>query len=343
MHITLAEVSKITGGELAGKEDFIVKGVCSLDNIKEDAVCYISNLKKVDLTSIKAGCVILHISEKGNVQTNLNVIYADNPEWAFTKLVRFIDSLNPNFNPGIHPTAVIDPSAKIGLNVSIGAYCVVEKNVTIGDDCIIHPHVFIGRDTSLGKNCIIHNQVTIREEVIIKDNVVVQAGARIGTDGFGFVMINGKHEKIPQIGNVIIESDVEIGANTTIDRAKIDSTYIGQNVKIDNLVQIAHNVQIGMGSIIISQVGIAGSTKLGMYVVLAGQVGVAGHLNIGDTAQVGAKSGILGNIPAGGKYIGLPARPITDTMKIWAVEGKLPEINKDIRELKKLLKKDEGK
>ncbi|ACC97642.1 UDP-3-O-(3-hydroxymyristoyl) glucosamine N-acyltransferase [Elusimicrobium minutum Pei191] len=341
MQISLEELVKITGGELRGNKDFQITAPCSIDNPKEDAVCYFSDGSKAEsISSIKAGCFILPSKIKETFKTDKNVIFADNPEWAFTLFLRHYDSSKPKFDRGVHPTAVIGKNVVLGNNITVGAYSVIEDDVTLGDNTVIYPHVYIGRRTFVGKDCILYPNVVVREECIIKDRVIIEAGATIGTDGFGFVLVNYKHEKIPQVGNVIIESDSEIGANTTIDRAKIDSTVIGVNVKVDNLTQLAHNVKVGQGSIIISQVGVAGSTEIGRGVVLAGQVGVAGHIKIGDGVQVGAQSGIMQDIPAGKKMFGTPVRDYMETLKLYAA---LPYLSEMVREFRKRKKTEENK
>jgi len=336
MKINLQTLAQITGGELAGDKNFEISAPCSIDNPNPGGVCYASNIENKELISkLTAGCVILSAAAKGQLNFKGNVIYAQNPEWAFTLFLRYFEAQNPKFDKGIHPTAVIGKNVKLGANVNIGAYTVIEDNVIVGENTTLYPHVYIGRNTTVGAGCLFYPNVVVRENCVIKHNVVLEAGAVIGADGFGFIFINGKHEKIPQVGNVIIESETEIGANTTVDRAKIDSTVIGLNVKVDNLVQLAHNVKVGAGSIIISQAGVAGSTEIGRGVILAGQVGVAGHIKIGDGVQVAAQSGIMSSVPAGAKLFGSPAREFGETLRVYATLPKLPEMYKDLRKLKK--------
>ncbi|MGB2578450.1 UDP-3-O-[3-hydroxymyristoyl] glucosamine N-acyltransferase [Elusimicrobium simillimum] len=337
MNITLENLVKITGGELVGKADFVINTPCSIDNPQQDGICYLSNPAKNKAPLDNVGCVIFPTAAKGKIDFKGNAIYADNPEWAFTLILRYFDEAQPKFDKGIHPTAVIGKNVTIGANANIGAYTVIENDVTIGDNVTLYPHVYIGRGVTIGNGCLFYPNVVVREKCIIKHNVILEAGAVIGADGFGFVLINGKHEKIPQVGNVIIESDVEIGANTTVDRAKIDSTVVGVNAKVDNLTQLAHNVKVGAGSIIVSQVGIAGSTEVGRGVVIGGQVGIVGHIKIGDGVMIGAQTGVMGSVPAGAKIFGTPERDYGQMLKIYAIESKLPELYKDIKEIKKKL------
>ena len=233
--------------------------------------------------------------------------------------MQYWDAQQPKHTPGIHPTAVISPSAKLGKNVSVGAYSVIEDAVVIGDDTILFPQVYVGKRTQIGAQCILYPQVVVREDCVLKNHVILQPGAKIG--------------------NVIIEDDVEIQANSCVDRAKLAHTIVGANTKVDNLVQIAHNVKVGQGCIMCAQVGVAGTTTLGNGVVAAGQVGIVGHLHIGDGVQIGAQSGVTSHLPAGQAFFGTPARPMKDTLKIMAIEGKLPELYKDLKVLKKAVQK----
>ncbi len=341
--MNLTDLAKLTNGELAGVGALEIMGVSSLEKQKEGTIIYIASLEKVDINAVSASAAFLPKKLKDEVSKKLtkklNIIYVDNPEWAFTQYLRHLISLKKIHPQGVHATAVIDPSVKLGANVTVGAYSVIEKDCVIEDNAIIYPHVFIGCNTKIGADALIYPQVVIREDTVIGKRCIIEAGARIGVDGFGFVTIAGKHEKIPQVGNVVIGDDVEIGANTTVDRAKIDVTAIESNVKLDNLIQIAHNVKVGYGSICVSQVGIAGSAELGKYVVLGGQVGLAGHLKIGDGTQIGAQSGVMSSLPGGKVYFGSPAREIKETMKIYAIMGKLPELYKEIKDFKKQIQK----
>lgn len=339
MNLTLKQIAELSKSELKGDENFVPSGICGLDSIREGAISYSNNIDKPEtFKDLKLGALILPKSAKDKeIPFGGNIIYADNPEWAFTLAMREVSPLNKDVKPGIHERAVVSPSAKIGQNVFIGANTVVEDDAVIGDNTIIYPNVYIGKKVQIGQGCLIYPNVTIREECVLKNKVILQPGCVIGSDGFGYVF-NGKHEKIPQLGNVILEDDVEIGANTTIDRAKINHTIIGANTKIDNLVQIGHNVKTGMSCIIVSQVGIAGSTELGNGVILAGQAGVSGHLKLGDGVVVGPQTGIISNIKAGEKIMGSPSMPYGDFMRLNVIFKKLPELYKEITNLKKKFK-----
>jgi len=341
MKLTLKEVAAITGAELAGDENFTIEHICDLTAPHPAGICYLVSLEKVAVpANFTTGAIILPLEAKGKpLPIKTNVLYAKNPEWAYTLLVQYWDKQTPKHTPGIHPTAVISPSAKLGQNVSVGAYSVIEDDVTVGDNTVVFPHVYIGKRTQIGSDCILYPQVVVREDCVLKNRVILQPGAKIGNDGFGFIFHEGRHHKIPQIGNVIIEDDVEIQANSCVDRAKLAHTIIGSNTKVDNLVQIAHNVKVGQSCIMCSQVGVAGTTTIGNGVIAAGQVGIVGHLHIADKVVIGAQSGVMNDIPAGESYFGSPARPMKETLRIMAVESKLPELYKELKTIKKAVKK----
>ncbi|MBI3593014.1 MAG: UDP-3-O-(3-hydroxymyristoyl)glucosamine N-acyltransferase, partial [Nitrospirae bacterium] len=253
--------------------------------------------------------------------------------------------VKPHKCRGISKNAFVSEKSSIGENVTVYDFAYISDGVTIGADCIIDPGVYIGDNTRLGDGCVIHPNVTIREGVTVGNRVTIHAGSVIGSDGFGYVFENGRHNKIPQVGGVIIEDDVEIGAGVTIDRATTGNTIIGQGTKIDNLVQIGHNVRVGRNVILVSQVGIAGSSEIGDGVVLGGQVGVADHAVIEAGTMVGAKSGIMGEVKKG-IYSGTIAIPHRDWLKAMSVFAKLPELKKKIEELERItspLKKQEEK
>lgn len=336
-HLTAGEIARITQTELNGKEDIVITRLCSLEDSAEGGISYLTSLDKPELLAqLSSSALIVPLAAKEKeIAFNGVLFYAKEPEWAFILLLKYIDSLQQKHTPGIHPTAVISQSAKLGANVSVGAYTVIEDNVTIGDNTVIFPQCYIGKNVTVGKNCYIYPQVVIREDCILKDFVILQAGAKIGSDGFGFTFHDGRHQKIPQVGNVVLGNDVEIQSNACIDRAKISSTVIGDNTKIDNLVQVGHNVKVGMSTIMCAQVGVAGTTDIGNGVILAGQVGLAGHMKIGDRVQVGAQSGVIGNIPAGQTYFGYPAMPQREAFRLQAIIHKLPDMYKEFRAFQK--------
>jgi UDP-3-O-[3-hydroxymyristoyl] glucosamine N-acyltransferase len=339
MKATLKEISQLISGKLVGDENFVVEGIAPIEKCSPKHVTYISDLSKKRklLSQSKAGCIILADSAKSEkLDYKGNIIYVDNPQWAFVTILRKMAlEKKPKLGWGIHKTAVVDPTAKIGKYTYIGPNVVIEKGAEIGSFTHVHAQSYIGRNVKIGNNCVINPRVVIYDECVLRDKVIVHSGSVIGADGFGYVNIKGKHEKVPQIGRVVIEEEVEIGALTSIDRATLGETVIGAGTKIDNLVQIAHNVDIGKNCIIVSQAGVAGSSQLEDGVILAGQVGVVDHIKIGKGAVVIAQSGVMSDVKPGTVAFGSPARPHREFLKLQAIMSKLPEIYSFFKQVKK--------
>ena len=293
-NVTLADVVKVTSSALTdeSKQNEKIAHIATMVSAGEKDICFFYDRKgKEKAAEIKAKACVTTEELKQFVPQNVIVLINENPKIAFIKLNEYMYAEKKPV-AGIDATAKIAESAKIGQNCHIGANVVVEDNVEIGDNCIIEPNTVICHDCKIGKNCKIGSNASIAYS-IIGDNCYIYTGARIGFDGFGFQLMNYQHHRIPQLGRVIIGNDVEIGANTCIDRGALDDTVSGDGSRIDNLVQIAHNDKLGCGCVIVAQVGIAGSCTLGDFVVLGGQVGLADHLNIGSGAQIAAQSGAL--------------------------------------------------
>jgi len=337
VNITLAELAALTGGLLEnGSPDFSVSGVAAVTEATAAQVTFFGNaryLPALKQSQAAAAFVPLDFSE----QIAPALIKVPNPSLAFAQALEKFAPPPIAYPPGIHPTAVIGPDVTLGEAVSIQPYAVIERGVAIGAGSVIGAHVFIGQESTLGPACHIHPHVTIRERTLIGSRVIIHSGAVLGSDGFGYEFSAGRHVKIPQTGSVQIDDDVEIGANVTIDRARFGRTWIQEGTKIDNLVQIAHNVVIGRHSIIVSQTGISGSSKLGQYVTLAGQVGLSGHIEIGDRAVVGAQSGVSKNIPAGEIWFGYPAAPMREYKERLAYLNRLDKLNARVRKLEQVL------
>jgi UDP-3-O-[3-hydroxymyristoyl] glucosamine N-acyltransferase len=330
--LKLKELAEIIGGKIIGNEDIEISGVAGIDIAGPGDITYLADPKKLqDIAGLKASALIVNKKMDGPPVTMLLV---DNPQYAFAKSLE-VFYRKPVEPAGISEHAVIGINPDIGANVSIYPFASIGKNVTLGAGVSIFSGVYVGDGVSIGANSVLHPNVTILENITIGSNVVIHSGTVIGSDGFGYVLEKGKHYKIPQVGGVIIEDDVEIGANTVIDRATVGNTIIGNGTKIDNLVQIAHNVKIGENCIIVSQVGISGSVEIGNGVILAGQVGVRDHISIGDSAIVGAQSGIGNNIPGGQVYSGSPAIPHTKWLRSQSIYSRLPELMKRLQELEK--------
>ena len=337
MNITLAELASLTGGTLEnGDPHLAITGAAAVSEATPGQVTFFGNaryLPALRLSTAAAAFVPADFAE----QIAPALIKVANPSLAFEKALEQFAPPPVTYPPGIHPTAILGPDVTLGDGVSIQPYAVIESGVSIGAGAVIGAHAFIGLDTTLGAGCRIHPHVTIRERVTIGARVIIHSGSVIGSDGFGYEFSGGRHVKIPQTGIVQIDDDVEIGANVAIDRARFGRTWIQEGTKIDNLVQIAHNVVIGKHCIIVAQAGISGSSKLGQYVTLAGQVGVTGHIEIGDRVTVGAKSGISKNIAAGEIWFGYPAAPVREYKERMAYVNRLDKLHARVRMLEQEL------
>src|SRR5437762_6751982 len=310
MTFTLQEVATTSGGELIGDPSLQITGAASLVEATAGEISFFGNRKYIGLlrkTRASAVFVPTDFAESiGAAQ-----IRVANPTKAFEQIVLKFAPKPITFTAGVHPSAVVDSSAQLGERVSIQPLAVIEPGARIGDDTIIGAGSYIGHETVIGSACLIYPNVTIRERSQIGSRVIIHSGAVIGADGFGFEMVDGRHQKIQQLGRVQIDDDVEIGANTTIDRARFGRTWIQEGAKIDNLVQVAHNVVIGKNTVMAAQSGIAGSVQIGQRVLIGGQVGIIGHIEIGDNTAIGAQSGISKNI-SGGAWWASPAVPLAE-------------------------------
>ena len=337
MPFTIAEIAKHLAGEVVGDGAVVLTGFAHADAAKAgdltfaETDAYFAAAEKSPATAIIAG--------KNSASANKILIRVANPRIAFAKALALFFP-EPKFAPGIHPSAVIAKSASVDPTAHVGPHCTVGERVQIGAHCVLQNGNFVGDDSALGEETHLSPNVTIHARSQIGQRVRIHAGTVIGSDGYGYVLDGGIHRKIPQVGNVIIGEDVEIGANVTIDCGALGSTVIGKGTKIDNLVQVAHNVEIGEHCLVIAQVGIAGSAKLGNYVVLAGQAGVAGHLKIGDHVTVAAQAGVMVDTPDAGTYWGSPMQPIGDVKRQLVAVRKLPELLKKVAAWEKKLAGD---
>ena len=335
MRFTLQELATLSGGELIGDPAQQITGAASLAEATGGEISFFADPRYVgQLRKTRAAAVF--VPSDFSEQIPAAQIRVSNPAKVFQEVVLKLAPPPVTFPAGIHPTAIVDQTAKLGLRVSIQPHAVIEPGVNIADDTLIGAGVYIGHETVIGKNCTIYPQVTIRERTKIGDRVVIHSGAVIAADGFGFEPSEGHYEKIPQLGVVQIDDDVEIGANTTIDRARFGRTWIQKGAKIDNLVQVAHNVVIGQNTIIAAQTGIAGSVRVGNNVLIGGQVGIIGHIEIGDNTAIGAQSGVSKNI-SGGAWWMTPATPLAEVKEQMAWVRRLGKLFERVTTIEKKL------
>ena len=340
MEKTLRELAEYLGGELSGNGDVRITGVAGLDDAQEGHISFLANLKyAARVATTKAGAVLL---PPGAENHGRNAIVLANPYLGFAKLVTLFYVRPPQVK-GVMPGAFVGAGVAMGSDVTVYPGAFVGDGVKLGDRVTLFPGVAVYDGAEVGSDSVLHANVSVRERCRIGSRVIIHNGTVVGSDGFGYAPDGAGHFKIPQVGIVIIEDDVEIGANTTIDRAALGATVIRRGSKIDNLVQIAHNCVVGEHCIIVSQVGVSGSTKLGDYVTLGGQVGVAGHLEIGSRSMVGAKSGVHNSIPAGQVFSGIPALPHKQWLKTAMTLPKVPELRKSVMDLERRVKELEAR
>lgn len=325
----LKDFAEIVKGVIQGEPDIEITGVAGLMDAHEGDITFASSVKYLkQANESRASCIIV---KELMPDIKASQLISSNPHFTFAKA---IECFYPgrSFQPGLSEKAIISSSVGLGNGVSVYPFAYISDDVSIGDDTVILPGVFIGEKTVIGKGCIIHPNVVVREGVTIGDRVIVHAGTVIGSDGYGYTFEKGEHYKIPQVGGVIIEDDVEIGSNVSIDRATLGNTVIGRGTKIDNLVQIAHNVKIGEKSLIMALAAIGGSSELGSYVTIGGQTALADHTVVDSGTMIAGHSALFGHVTKG-VYSGTPALPHRDFLRSHAVFAKLPEIYKKIREL----------
>jgi UDP-3-O-[3-hydroxymyristoyl] glucosamine N-acyltransferase len=337
MEFTAATIAGFLKGEIEGNPDVKVNTVAKIEEGHDGALSFLANPKYEHyIYSTKSSVVLVNKDFVPSQKITATLIRVPDAYMAFASLLTLVEQSKPK-KKGIHPTAVIEPTANVGEGVFIGAYVYIGENCSVGNNCSIYPHVFIGDNTKIGKNCTINPNVTIYHECILGNNCTIHAGTVIGSDGFGFApQSESEFMKIPQIGNVILEDNVEIGANVAIDRSTMGSTIIHKGVKLDNLIQIAHNVELGENTVIAAQTGIAGSTKIGKNCMFGGQVAINGHIRVADGTKVGAQGGIAGNVKEENLILqGTPAIPYRQFYKSSAIFKNLPDLLKKINSLER--------
>lgn len=343
MKIKLKDAADFVGGIVIGDPNIEISNIAKIEEAKEGDITFLY-LKAYEkyLNTTKASAVLISPEFK-KTRTDLSYIEVKNPNVALQKFI--ITFLKPKFIiNGIDPSASIDPTAKIGKNVGIGKNVVISSGCSIGDGTMIYHNTVIMEDVKIGDNCLIYPNVTIRENCVLGNNVIIHSNTVIGSDGFGYILNEkGEYEKVPQIGNVVLEDDVELGSNVSIDRAAFGSTLIKKGVKIDNLVQVAHNVVIGDHTAIAAQAGISGSTKIGKHCMIAGQAGFVGHIEVADQVIVGAQSGVSKAIEKPGKYRGSPAQEMSQQLRLEAHIRNIPSLSEKIKKLEEKIASLESK
>ncbi|MDY0016506.1 MAG: UDP-3-O-(3-hydroxymyristoyl)glucosamine N-acyltransferase [Candidatus Delongbacteria bacterium] len=336
MGLSIKEIAAMIGAGYEGA-DVDISGIAKIDGASGTEITFLHNPKYFHLIdSTKAAAVI--VPEDFKSEREIPLLRVENPYQSFLKVLVAFHPVIPVAEKGISRLADISSAAKIGADPAVSAFVSIGAGSVIGDNVQIQPNVTIGQNVKIGNNVIIYSNVSIRENCVLGNNVIVQNGAVIGSDGFGFAPNQSAYDKIPQVGNVIIEDDVEIGANTCIDRATLGSTVIRKGAKLDNLLQVAHNVEIGENTVIAAQTGISGSTKIGPHCMIGGQVGFAGHIAIGAGVMIGAQAGIAGNLKDGSVVTGTPSRELAKQRKIDASLGRLPDLIYKVKDIEKAVK-----
>jgi UDP-3-O-[3-hydroxymyristoyl] glucosamine N-acyltransferase len=335
----LNKIAEIVQGRIIGNPDIDITGVAGIEEAKAGDITFLSHTKNKHYAFSTNASAIIAKEDIRDVSASLIIVR--NPQLAFARTLDIF--YRQTFKPiGISKGTVMGENVSVGDDVSVYPMVFLGNNVSIGNRAVLFPHVYVGNNVTIGDDSIVYPQVTIREQVTIGRMVIIHSGTVIGSDGFGYVQENGKHHKIPQVGGIIIDDDVEIGANVTIDRATIGKTIIGSGTKIDNLVQIAHNVRIGKNCIIVAQVAIGGSAEISDGVILAGQSAVRDHVKIGKGVMIGGQSGVGHDIPDGQMFSGTPAIPHRTWMKAQSIYSKLPEYIRRLRDLERKIEKEDN-
>lgn len=334
----LGEIALAVGGAVDGDGGVDIAGISDLENAESGQISFLANLKyRHLLRSTKASAVIVAAGLQEERPGGVSFLRAADPYLAMAKISSLFNP-GPVFPKGISPLAYVDRAASCAEDVAIFPFAYVGPRATVGPRTTLFPGCFIGEDTRVGAGCLLYSNVSVRERCVVGDRVILHDGVVVGSDGFGFAPSAEGHVKVPQTGNVVIEDDVEIGANTSIDRATFGSTVIGAGTKLDNLVQVGHNVSLGKGCLLAGQAGISGSTKVGNFVAMGGQAGLGGHIRIGDGARLAGQSGVTGDVPAGAVFAGYPAVPIEEWRRTFALLRRLEKMKERIAELEAAVK-----
>ncbi len=333
--LTLGQVAEVVGGRLVGDAAVRVRTVAPMDEAGPDELGLLAARRYVRFApESRAGAFLVSADLEAAVEGRTPLVVVDDAHRALAALLRHLHPPEP-VEAGIHPTAVVGEGVRLGKDVRLGPYAVVEDGAEIGDGCSIAAHVVVGRNARLGSRCTLHPHVVLYPRTSLGDRVIVHAGAKLGVDGFGYTFEDGSHRRVPHVGRCVVEDDVEIGANTTVDRGSIGDTVVGRGSKLDNLIQLGHNVRVGALSLMAAMVGVAGSTRIGKGALLGGQAGVIGHLEIGDGAQIAAAARVMRDVPAGATVAGDPARPNREYLRTRAHVERLPRLLERVKALEK--------
>jgi UDP-3-O-[3-hydroxymyristoyl] glucosamine N-acyltransferase len=327
---SLGELAGLVGGDLEGDPSLEIRGFASLESAGPGDLSFVAAARHLDAARQSAAAAL--IAPPGLDLAGRAAIRVAQPYAAMAVVLRVFFP-EPAVTPGVHPMAYVAEGARVAEGATVSAFAVVGARSVVECGAVLHPHVFVGPDCRVGEGSVLHPHVVLRERVVVGRRVIVHPGSVLGADGFGYVFDGQSHRKIPQVGQVVVEDDVEIGANVAVDRATLGETVIGRGTKIDNLVQIGHNTVIGSNTVIVAQAGIAGSCRIGRSVVLGGQVGIADHVTVGDGAQIGSQAGVHRDVPAGAGMIGTPAMAGDTGLRALAAIGRLPELLRDVRAL----------
>ncbi|MHC4122227.1 MAG: UDP-3-O-(3-hydroxymyristoyl)glucosamine N-acyltransferase [Planctomycetota bacterium] len=333
---TLAELAEYVGGKVKGNPNIKIRSTATLEQAGEGDISFLNNPKYVNqLKTTKASAVVVN----KDIETSTSLLVIDDPYFAFREIVVLLYGHRPHKKTGVSKKASISESAVIGKECDIADFVTISDKAKIADRCVIYPSVYIGPETEIGSDCTIYPNVVIYDRCKIGNRVTIHANATIGEDGFGFATYKAEHHKIPHIGSVIIEDDVEIGSGCGIERGTLDNTVIGKGTKIGDLVAIGHGTKVGPHCLLVAQVGIAGSSRIGRHCVAGGQAGIVGHINIGNEVMIAAQAGVINDIPDGKTIIGAPAIDASKARRAYALIESLPQMRQSIKKLEKQLKK----
>ena len=331
---TLQELAEHTQSKVVGDSSIVISAASTLENAKEGEITFLSNKKYLPLVRETSASAVI-VGEE--IESNAALLVADDPYFAFQQIVVLLHGHRKHKDVGISKLASVAESAIIGDGCNIHNFATISDNVTMGKNCQVYPGVFIGPDVQVGDDCIFYANAVIYDDTLIGSRVIVHSNASVGQDGYGFATHNGAHHKIPQIGRVIVEDDVELGSGCTIERGTLDETIIGKGCKVGDVVAIGHGTKVGAHCLLVPQVGIAGSATLGQYCVLGGQVGVVGHIKMGNMVKVGAQAGVINDVPDGATIVGSPAIEASKAKRAYSLIQYLPDLRRRIKKLEKRL------